>query len=169
MMLAISQEGFALRPMSYEVSEETAVASKVGSLRADIETQSTEILQRCFTALKKTLKPDDLTEFKAKKEQELIEYHFSIGRWLRSGDIRRIWSPSALLDYCYKNGISHPDIISGIILTSFHRYLNGKDINLAGQIKSRQSWISIPDGLDSNRSIDPAINMQFLKGLSSSA
>jgi hypothetical protein len=37
-------------------------------------------------------------------------------------------------------GIYHPDDMSGIILTSYHRYLNGQDIALEAQIKSYQDY-----------------------------
>jgi len=41
---------------------------------------------------------------------------------------------SHLAIYFHDLGIIHPDDMTSIILTSFHRYLNGKYIELAKQV-----------------------------------
>ena len=95
-------------------------------------------LEECFVELKKVLTPEQLTEFKLKKEEEIIEYHFSTGRWMRN--FWGLWSRSRLKDYFNDLGVFHPDDISGIILTSFHRHLHNKDIKLEKQIQYYQDY-----------------------------
>lgn len=51
-----------------------------------------------------------------------------------------LWSGSRLAKYFNEMGIFHPDDMSGIILTSFHRHLNGKDLQLDQQIKYYQEY-----------------------------
>ena len=93
-------------------------------------------LDECFVELQKVLTPEQLTEFKSKKEEKIGEYHFSIGRWIRN--FWQLWGQSRLRVYFNNLGIYHPDNMSGIILTSFHRHLHNKDIKLEEQIKHYQ-------------------------------
>jgi hypothetical protein len=58
--------------------------------------------------------------------------HFGIGMWLRNN--WRLWGDSRLSKYFNDLGILHPDDMSGIILTSYHRYLLGQDIKLEEQV-----------------------------------
>ena len=59
--------------------------------------------------------------------------HFGIGLWMRNN--WRLWGGSRLSKYFNDLGIFHPDDMSGIILTSYHRYLNNREIKLEEQIK----------------------------------
>lgn len=61
----------------------------------------------------------------------LYDRHY--GSWLRNS--YGLWSRTCLSEYFWKLGIIHPDDISAIILTSFHRYLNGQDIDLDNQVQ----------------------------------
>jgi len=49
-----------------------------------------------------------------------------------------LWTKSDLRKFFEEKGIFHPDDMSGIILTSYHRRLNGKHIALSDQINRRQ-------------------------------
>ena len=95
-------------------------------------------LEECFNELKKVMTPEQLDEFKNKKEDNVIEYHHSIGRWIRNN--WGLWSESRLAKYFNSIGIHHPDDMSGIILDSFYRHLNGKDIRLEEQVKYYQDY-----------------------------
>jgi hypothetical protein len=64
--------------------------------------------------------------------------HHSLGMWIRNN--WGLWRNSKLKQYFLNNGIFHPDDMSGIILTSYHRYLNGKTIDLEEQIKKYQDF-----------------------------
>jgi hypothetical protein len=58
--------------------------------------------------------------------------HFGIGMWMRNN--WRLWGGSRLSKYFNDLGIFHPDDMSGIILTSYHRHLLGQDVKLEEQI-----------------------------------
>ena len=68
------------------------------------------------------------------KEKDFeIESHFSIGKEIRNS--WKLWEGSKLSQWFNDRNIYHPDDMSGIIITSFHRKLHNKDINLDEQIK----------------------------------
>lgn len=58
--------------------------------------------------------------------------HFSIGRWIRND--WQLQRGSRLAKYFRDKGIYHPEGISDIILTSYHRFLNKKDIKFNERI-----------------------------------
>jgi hypothetical protein len=62
--------------------------------------------------------------------------HRGFGMWIRNN--WGLWRNSELKQYFLDKGVVHPDDMSGIILTSYHRYLNKKPIDLEGQIKKYQ-------------------------------
>ena len=78
---------------------------------------------------------ESLNEFKNKEEQKATsELHFGTGRSLRNN--WKLWAGTSELSKFFRNlGINHPDDMSGIILTSLHRKLNGIEIELDNQIK----------------------------------
>lgn len=96
-------------------------------------------LEETFVALKEMLSEEDLKNFRDTPENELSgKYHFGLGLWMRNN--WGLWSESPLKDYFNEMGIFHPDDMSGIIITSFHRHLNGKNIRLKEQIKYYQEY-----------------------------
>ncbi|QIA08837.1 DUF6794 domain-containing protein [Draconibacterium halophilum] len=64
--------------------------------------------------------------------------HLGFGMWMRNN--WGLWSGSRLQVYFKDKGIYHPDDMSGIILTSYHRYLTGKDVELKKQIKEYKAY-----------------------------
>jgi len=54
-------------------------------------------LEECFVELKKTLTPEQLTEFKNKKGNELADVHFGLGMWIRNN--WGLWQKSRLAKY----------------------------------------------------------------------
>ncbi len=54
--------------------------------------------------------------------------HLGLGMWIRNN--WKLWKKSELSTYFNEIGISHPDDMSGIILTSYYRNLNDKPIEL---------------------------------------
>lgn len=82
----------------------------------------------------------DKTEFKNKEEKEAVtELHFGTGMSIRNG--WDLWKGKNRICRFFKSkGIFHPDDISSIILTSFHRHLNGKSIDLETQIEDYKSY-----------------------------
>jgi hypothetical protein len=79
------------------------------------------------------LKMKNLTEneFSAK-------LHLSFGMWMRNN--WQLWGGSRLSKYFNDKGVYHPDDMSGIILDSYHRNLNGQEIKLDEQVKYYQEY-----------------------------
>jgi hypothetical protein len=77
----------------------------------------------------------DKEEFKNRNENDLLtDFHFGKGL-----DMRNDWElwkgKNSLSKYFKARGIFHPDDMSSIVLHSFHRTLNNRDIDLDNQIK----------------------------------
>lgn len=95
-------------------------------------------LEECFVELKKNLPKDEFEKFKNMKEDEATaKAHLGLGMWIRNEWIRnrKGESEKPLKKYFNDMGVFHPDDMSGIILTSFHRHLNNKDIKLDEQVR----------------------------------
>ncbi|MDN5213033.1 hypothetical protein QQ020_13280 [Fulvivirgaceae bacterium BMA12] len=109
--------------------------------------------------------PDnDKEEFKSKNEDDAVaELHFGTGRAIRNN--WDLWSKrkNSLVKYFNKHGIFHPDDISSIILTSFHRKLNNNPIDLDSQVKSyKDYWGKTKTVNDSiNRSFNQLFEREF--------
>lgn len=74
------------------------------------------------------LKTDDKKEFKKTKKTELSKFHMRLGMSLRNG--WGLWSGSRLSKYFQKNGIGHPDEMSGFIINSYWLHLHDKPLNI---------------------------------------
>jgi len=97
-----------------------------------------ENLEDCFVQLKKLLKPEDIEKMKTGTEDDMSQYHFGLGMGMRNE--WGLWGGSRLAKWFNAQGITHPDDMSGIILDSFWRHLNGKPINLEQQVKYYQDY-----------------------------
>lgn len=78
---------------------------------------------------------NDKAEFSTKDEGAAVaDLHFGTGLSIRNG--WDLWKGKNSLSRYFKSlGIYHPDDMSSIILTSFHRHLNNKDVDLKGQVE----------------------------------
>ncbi len=87
----------------------------------------------------------DKLEFKNKNEKMAVaELHFGTGRSIRNN--WGLWAGRNKLYRFFKSkGVSHPDDMSSIILTSFHRKLNTQPINLDSQIEDYKRYWKIND------------------------
>lgn len=95
-------------------------------------------LEDCMVELKKMLPLKFVKEIKEQKEFDTIQYHHSLGMWMRNN--WGLWQGSRLKEYFKSIGIHHPDDMSGIILRSFRRHLNNKEIGLSAQVKVYQKY-----------------------------
>lgn len=97
-------------------------------------------LTDALTYLDCTWSDKDKEEFKTKDESDAVtELHMGTGLGIRNN--WELWKRKNSLYRSFKSkGIFHPDDISSIILTSFHRQLNNKDIDLDNQIKYYQNY-----------------------------
>jgi hypothetical protein len=94
-------------------------------------------LQDSFLELRRMLHPSFIAEFRSSEDQ-VIEHHFRLGWWMRNE--WGLWAGSRLAKYFNGIGIHHPDDMSGIILTSFWRELNGLPIQIDEQIARYQEY-----------------------------
>jgi hypothetical protein len=78
--------------------------------------------------------------FKNKPENDAVaELHFGTGLYMRNN--WGLWEGKGSLYNSFKSkGIFHPDDMSSIIITSFHRTLNETDIQLLEQIADYQKY-----------------------------
>jgi hypothetical protein len=91
----------------------------------------------------------DKEGYKNKSEKDAVgDAHFVEGQWIRND--WELWKGKNSLYQQFKSlGITFPEDISSVILTSFHRQLNHKDIDLNGQVqeykqyKKRQELITL--------------------------
>lgn len=83
---------------------------------------------------------EDLDGFKNKEENTATtELHFGTGMSIRNN--WELWAGTSKISKYFRDlGIHHPDDMSSIILTSLHRKLNEKPIELEKQIKYYQGY-----------------------------
>lgn len=68
------------------------------------------------------------------EENAMATAHHGLGAHIRNE--WKLWSgEGTLVEYFAEMGIIHPDDMSGIILTSFHRWKNDRPIELQQQVK----------------------------------
>ncbi len=92
-------------------------------------------LDECYRQLDQLLADSTRIKFKAMPEREFTSrVHFGLGRWLRNH--WQLWGGSRLSQYFNDLDVTHADDMSGIILVSYHRYLNQQDIKLEEQLKN---------------------------------
>lgn len=82
----------------------------------------------------------DKEVFKNKSEKDAVaDAQFGGGQWMRND--WELWKGKNSLYREFKSlGITFPEDISSIILVSFHRRLNHKDIDLSGQVREYKEY-----------------------------
>ena len=76
-----------------------------------------------------------------------VQFHHNTGRWMRNN--WGLWDTESKLNQEFNSiGIFHADDMSGIILETAHRILNGKSVDLAGQVMGyKEYWGKSSTGL----------------------
>lgn len=100
-------------------------------------------LEDCFIELERLLSPEQVLAIKEGKFPDTEEFfgfwlHHQLGQWLRNN--WGLWHGSQLRDWFNEHDIWHADDMSGIILDSFKRRLNGEAIKLDEQINHYQEF-----------------------------
>lgn len=91
-------------------------------------------LNHCFKALDEMQAQDQTSWLQMNEDDALSLSHHDIGQWIRNN--WGLWEEKGELYLHFVSlGIKHPDDMSGIILTSYHRHKNNKDLNLKEQVK----------------------------------
>jgi hypothetical protein len=112
-----------------------AVAAGAAPERAAVP----ENLDAALAALEELLPEAEKLEFKSAEESRAVtSAHFGIGRWIRNE--WGLWRESPLARYFLALGVEHPDDMSGIILRSFWRRLNGRPLEVQAQASCYQRW-----------------------------
>jgi len=97
-------------------------------------------LTECIQMLDNILKKEDKEKAKTLTEEKFfMESHFTLGmgirnEWIRSGN-------PELVKFFLDQGVKHPDDMSAMILTSYHRHLLGKEIDFEGQIEKHNETL----------------------------
>lgn len=93
-------------------------------------------LSECFKQLDDILsEAPDGDWFKSAEEDDAItQSHHGLGTWIRNN--WGLWEEEGQLHSYLKHlGLNHPDDMSGVILTSYHRHINDIELGLDEQIK----------------------------------
>mgnify|MGYP006201837963 FL=1 len=101
-------------------------------------------MEDCFVQIDKMLNDSLKTEFKKISEDDFKgKTHFGLGIWMRNN--WSLWGGSRLSKYFNDMEIYHPDDMSGIILTSYHRKLTNKNIDLESQINYYKTYWKVSE------------------------
>ncbi|GGH72081.1 DUF6794 domain-containing protein [Phaeocystidibacter marisrubri] len=93
-----------------------------------------EDLEDCFLQMDGFWNDSIKSYVKSLSELEFrVQAHLSTGTWMRNN--WRLWGGSRLSLYFNNLGIYHPEDMTSIINTSYHRRLNDHDIDLEKQLK----------------------------------
>lgn len=91
-------------------------------------------LDECLSKLDLMLTDADKDTIRSMSEHDFAaSQHFSLGLHMRN--YWGLWKEKELYHFFDSLGVTHPENMSGLILVSYHRYLNSKEIGLNGQIK----------------------------------
>lgn len=72
------------------------------------------------------------------EDEFVARSHFGLGMWMRNN--WGLWKGKELANYFNSIGIFHADDMSGIILTSFYRELNGEEWRVAEEVQGYQKY-----------------------------
>ena len=101
-------------------------------------------LDECFAQLKAMMEEDPeggkgFLETDDRGKDVTYMYHNTLGRWIRNN--WGMWKKEgALYNWLTKLWLHHADDMSGLILTSFWRHMNDKDLDIEGQVKHFQDY-----------------------------
>ena len=99
-------------------------------------------LEECFVTLSKELNVLQIGLIKTLPESKMISLHRTLGLKIRND--WGLWTNSKLKNYFNEVGITHPDDMSSIIITSFWRRLNNLPINFDEQVQFyKDEWAKI--------------------------
>jgi hypothetical protein len=107
-------------------------------------------LSEALKRLRETLPAQTIQEMRDGTEADMVTYHMSLGLWMRNS--WGLWARGPLYEDLAALGLSHPDDMSAVILTSFWRELHGKPQAIETQVaKYKEYWrLATPPDPDSN-------------------
>ena len=92
-------------------------------------------LEDCFWLLESNCDPKELEKAQSLSEDKFVGMsHHGMGMWIRNN--WGLWSGDSGISKFFRDlGIYHADDMSGIILTSFHRHLLKKPLEIDKQVE----------------------------------
>lgn len=99
-------------------------------------------LEEAFDILDELISEEEVQELRSMSLDSFIgRTHHGMGRWLRNN--WNLWKEEGpLYDYFVDLGLEHADDMSGVILTSYWRKKNGKDLDVKKQVvKYQKYWL----------------------------
>lgn len=93
-----------------------------------VRKEAPKTLKEGMERLKSEMKKEDLETFKMLNGSDSVSMHFGMGMGLRNS--WGLWHNSKIAQYLYSRGVTHPDHMSGVIITSFINYMQGKEWKL---------------------------------------
>ncbi|NRR93105.1 hypothetical protein HSX10_16130 [Winogradskyella undariae] len=93
-------------------------------------------LNYSFEYLNEVWSPENIESFKNIKENDTTpnNLHFGIGLNLRNNLLRHHAKSDSIVAYFNSLGITHYDYMSGLILYSYHQYLNGENVYIQDKV-----------------------------------
>ncbi len=92
-------------------------------------------LLNCFDELNRLIEPKAKQKFMSMSEYDAYhKLYFSLGRWIIQN--WGFYEGSRLSDYFRKMGISYPEDMAQIIITSYHRHLNKVPLEVKAQVEA---------------------------------
>ena len=134
MLLLMAVQGWAQKPPETEKEFDEGYQRRIQMEYID-GVYIPQDLSDALVQLNQLVDRDAKARFKAAPEEEAVhKLHFSFGRWiiLNWG----FYEGSRLSDSLRKMGIFHPDYMARFIIRSFHRSLNGRPIDVKGQLEA---------------------------------
>ncbi|MCQ2263810.1 MAG: hypothetical protein MJZ70_05950 [Bacteroidales bacterium] len=90
-------------------------------------------LEDCFHQLDLLLSDSVINQIREMEEAVFcVQAHFGLGLWIRNN--WGLWGGGRLYQYFKNMGLFHPDDMSSVILSSYHKHLNNKPLNLEEKI-----------------------------------
>jgi len=108
-------------------------------------------LEEALAALEKALPEKTMQDLRESSDERLVnEYHHGLGTWVRNE--WGLWRGGPLRDHFHALGLTHPDDMSSVILTSFWRRLHNQPLRVEEQIKHHQDYwrAALPPDKSSN-------------------
>lgn len=130
------------------------------TLPADVSRQPATLAES-LAVLDEVLNPFQKRYIACLPEEEVREsLHYSFGTWIRNA--WGLWDVTPLRYHFLKRGVLHPEDMSGIILLTYYRKMNGLPLDIDKQIDYYQRyWVA--QGVDVDARLESALqNMQEL-------
>jgi hypothetical protein len=148
---------FPFKAIELKWEEEDKNRFTLDTLRGEYIPQD---LQDCFKQIDRFWNDSIKNIVRNRTEEKFIaSAHLGFGMWMRNN--WQLWHGSRLTQYFNKIGIYHAENMSGMILSSYYRYLNGKALKLENQIRSYKYYWQISKMPDKNTFPVAAENMEF--------